>query len=586
MPNPLAEALTDAVIRRLASGQTYQRGADYFTHGHVGSLEELGDGVSAVVRGNQNYNVTLTADEGVLDYACGCPVGSEGDFCKHCVAAALGWLHRGDQLAKSSSRGKPKQITLAAAGKILQAEDKETLLGLMREWAKDNKRLRERLIIYAARRSSPGSAAAEVLRAFEKAVNVRGHLSYHKARSWARGVSAAIGPIEQLLKDGQAAAVVEICESALSLLLDAIASMDEGGDHFDGLTERLEDLHFQACQEARPDPVALAKRLFHAELQSDGTLFECAAQQYAEILGPKGMQAYRELAEAEWAKVPALRAGERSSRSVPVVGIMESLSRASGDVEELVAVMSRDLTTGYSYLRIAEAYRQAGQADKALLWAEKGFNAFPEHTDSRLRAFAAEEYHRRGRHGDAMKLVWSEFRERPYLETYKMLEGHAKKAGAWPEWRDRALADFRQRIADAKQRAQSNARPQWMQTAVDHSPLVEIFLYEENVDEAWREAQQEGCSDHLWLRLAAAREGEHPEDAAPIYLKQAEAIVPSRSGDYEDAVALLIKAAAVMRRMGQGPEFLRRLEALRTTYKARRNFIKLVEQNRKSLYLS
>jgi hypothetical protein len=48
----------------------------------------------------------------------------------------------------------------------------------------------------------------------------------------------------------------------------------------------------------------------------------------------------------------------------------------------------------------------------------------------------------------------------------------------------------------------------------------------------------------------------------------------------------LVKAAALMQRLGQGAEFVRRLEALRATYKAKRNFIKLVEQNRKSLYLS
>jgi len=29
------------------------------------------------VRGNQDYTISLTADEGVLDYSCDCPVGSE-----------------------------------------------------------------------------------------------------------------------------------------------------------------------------------------------------------------------------------------------------------------------------------------------------------------------------------------------------------------------------------------------------------------------------------------------------------------------------------------------------------------------------
>lgn len=58
----------------------------------------------------------------------------------------------------------------------------------------------------------------------------------------------------------------------------------------------------------------------------------------------------------------------------------------------------------------------------------------------------------------------------------------------------------------------------------------------------------------------------------------------TRNGRYEDAVGLLVKAAAVMKRMGQSADFVRNLEALRAKYKIKRNFIKLVEQSRSSLY--
>jgi uncharacterized Zn finger protein len=117
--------------------------------------------------------------------------------------------------------------------------------------------------------------------------------------------------------------------------------------------------------------------------------------------------------------------------------------------------------------------------------------------------------------------------------------------------------------------------------------LVEIFLYEGNADDAWREAGEGGCSDELWLQLAAGREKEHPEDAAPIYLKQAEAAIAATSnGRYEDSVGLLVKAAAVMKRIDRSGEFVSNLEALRVQYKIKRNFIKLVEQKRKSLYLA
>ena len=583
-----SRAMNDAVIRRLAGAQPYQRGLDYFSHGHVESLEKRGGSVHAVVRGNQDYTVTLTADDGVLDYSCDCSVGSEGAFCKHCVAAALAWLNRAAGPAKP--RGRAKELTLIDARKILQAEDKDTLVRMVLDWAKDDERLHERLILYAARRSGPDTGAAAVRRAFEKAVRVRDFVPYREAKGWARGVDNAIDSIAQLLSDGQAAAVIELCESALRSLLGAIQAVDDSDGHFGVLRDRLQDIHYRACQQARPDPGELARQLFQWELHSDFDVFYGAAARYAKILGVEGMKVYRELAEAEWEKVPPRTAKQERSewgQHYRITHIMESLAQVSGDIEQLVAVMSRDLSSAYGYLKIAEVYREARQQDNALLWAEKGLQAFPEHTDGRLREFAAKEYHRRRRHDDAMKLMWAEFSERPYLESYKTLERHARKAGTWPAWRERALGEILLRVAKAKDKTRSQTRPRWMQADDDHSVLVEIFLHEGDADEAWREAGVGGCSETLWLRLAAAREKEHPEDAAPIYLKQAETgIARTSNGRYEDSVSLLIKAAAVMKRMDRSAEFVLGMEALSVKYKIKRNFIKLLEQKRKSLYLA
>ena len=590
MSSHISRALNDTVVRRLAGERSYLRGHDYCQHGHVESLENDAGGVRAVVRGTQDYTVTLSSDDGVLDYTCDCPQGAEGAFCKHCVAVALAWLNRDTASAKSKARAKAKEVTLADAAKILRDEEMSVLIRMVLDWAKDDARLRERLLLYAARRSGPETGVTAALRAFERAVRVHGFAHYREASAWARAVDDAIDHIAQLLEDGQAAAVIELCESALQKLVGAVGAIDDSDGHLSVLRDRLEDIHFRACQKARPDAAGLARRLFECELHSELDVFFGAAERYARILGAKGLKEYRQLAQAEWEKVPARTAKDERSewgQYFRITHIMESLAKASGDVEELVAVMSRDVSHAHDYLRIAEAYREACQDDQALLWAEKGLQAFPERTDGRLREFAAEEYHRRRRHDDAMKLMWAEFSERPYLETYRTLERHAKKARNWPEWRDRALAEIRRRIAKAKEESRGHGGPRWTRPGDDHSQLVEIFLYELDNEAAWTEAQEGGCSDSLWLRLAAAREKENPADAAPIYLKQAEAaVIATRNGRYDDSVGLLVKAAAVMKRIDRTDEFRRSLEGLRVKYKIKRNFIKLVEQKRRSLYLS
>ena len=98
---------------------------------------------------------------------------------------------------------------------------------------------------------------------------MRNFVHYREATGWARGVDDAIDSIEQLLNDGQAAAVIELCESALRSLLAAIQAVDDSDGHFGTLRDRLQDIHYRACQEAGPDPAELAKRLFHWELNSD-----------------------------------------------------------------------------------------------------------------------------------------------------------------------------------------------------------------------------------------------------------------------------------------------------------------------------
>lgn len=588
MENELRLALTDAVIRRLAGEQAYRRGADYFTHGHVQSVEERGATVRSAVRGSDDYMVTLTAEDGVLNYSCDCPIGSDGEFCKHCVAAGLAWLNQANKTAKAPGRGKAKALTLDDVETILRAEGQETVIRMLLDWAKDDERLHDRLILYAARRSAPNGGADAVRRTFEKAVRVRGYLSYREAGAWARGVDDAIDSIEQMLNDGHPAAAVELCESALQALSTSIESVDDSDGHFSMLRDRLQELHYRACDEARPDPVDLAERLFQWELRSDFDVFYGAVERYAQFLGAEGMKVYRSLAETEWAKVP-VQTGKQTrtewGQHFRITHIMESLAKASGDIEELVGVMGRDLSSAYRYVRIAEVYRDAHQDDKALAWAEKGLQAFPERADSRLREFAAQEYHRRGRHGDAMKLIWSEFSERLYLETYKTLEKHAKTAGAWPEWRERALAEIRVRIASLREKVRGRSAPRWAEGETDNSTLVEIFLHEGNPEEAWREAETGGCSDRLWLQLAEAVEEKHPEEAAPVYLRLAEAAVTeARKSRYEEPVRLLVQAAELMRRMDRSQEFIQHLEALRVKHKIKRNLIKEIEQKRKWLY--
>jgi hypothetical protein len=76
---------------------------------------------------------------------------------------------------------------------------------------------------------------------------------------------------------------------------------------------------------------------------------------------------------------------------------MQTLAYRSGDVEKLVAIKSKDLSNSFAYLEIARIYKQAGDDEKALEWAEEGAWVFPGKGHPDLRRFLADEYHDTGR---------------------------------------------------------------------------------------------------------------------------------------------------------------------------------------------
>jgi hypothetical protein len=134
------------------------------------------------------------------------------------------------------------------------------------------------------------------LAAFRRAVDDAVDSHEYSVSPWdhIRSIQNVIGAIAELLEEGFAAEVVELSEYALAKI-EGIRDYAVDGTIY-GI---LEDLHHEACNQAKPDPEALAKRLFEWELGSDyGTFFD-AVNTYADVLGERGLAEYRRLVEKE-----------------------------------------------------------------------------------------------------------------------------------------------------------------------------------------------------------------------------------------------------------------------------------------------
>jgi uncharacterized Zn finger protein len=566
----------------MAGARSFERGEEYFANGQVRAITEESGAIAAKVQGTRPYRVKLWIEDDDLEYSCTCPVGADGEFCKHCVAVGLAWFEGED--IKAPQKGKRASgVTMEDVRAHLLGQDKSALVDMLVERAADDDRLRQRLFMKAAKRGAKGIDLATYRRAIDQVMEPGGFVDYRSAYEYAQGIEEVIESVEDLLNEGYAAEVIELSEYALGAVENAMGSVDDSNGEMGGILEQLQELHRRACKKGKPDPEALARRLFEWELRTEYDTFYGAAATYANLLGGKGLAVYRALAEEEWAKVPALAPGQddpkKYGKRFRITQIMEALARLTGDVGAVVAVKERDLSLAYHYLQIAEIYAKARQHDMALEWAERGVKAFSKRTDSRLREFLAGEYHRRKRHDEAMALMWAEFTESASLEQYKKLKAHADRTDSWAQWREKALDFLRSEIARAKN---ERLRNQWSwHRNADHSELVRIFLWEKNIEPAWREAQEGGCSNELWLALAAKREKEHPAEALPIYQRQIEPTLQRKNNDaYQDAIGFLRKVRELMVRVERKDEFTNYLDKIRASHRPKRNFMKLVDRER------
>jgi uncharacterized Zn finger protein len=580
----LTDLLTLSVIHRLSGSRSYARGEDYYESGRIRSLRYDDETIHAQVKGTHLYKAEIRLREGCLDYRCTCPKGTDGDFCKHLVAAGLAWLDRNlERDDRASLPRKPRPAKNADIRSWLRSLEKDQLVDMIMDQAEEDQVFADFLKMGTARRSEPIDTEG-LQEAIETALDYEDYEDQPAEWEYARRAGLVVALVRGILEEGKAEAARALAEYAIQTLDRALLEMEDPVG-LSGFMDDLMELHLAACRKAKPDPEQLAQRLFKWEMTSDSDLFSGVFERYHSVLGRKGTAVFRSLVEKEWQSIRPLGPdeddSERYGRRFRITELRKRVAEISGSLDELIDVMSRDLSTAYQFLQIAETRRQAGAHELAVEWAEKGLKAFPEKTDPRLREFLAEEYHYLKRHDEAIDLVWKNFTDHPVLDGYRTLKSHADRTHQWPKWQVKALMWIRNHLAEKKGKAQKNREKWWWIREPDHSLLVEIFLWEKNTDAAWMEAKAGGCSEELWLALARLRENQHPEDALAIYKRQVEPLIDQKSNmSYRGAIRFLEIIRKLMVRLQKESEFRAYLASLCTKHKAKRNFIKYLYQKK------
>jgi hypothetical protein len=581
----LSDVLTLSAIESLADRKTFARGKAYFHEGTVSRLEQSGDDVRANVQGTQRYCIELgVGGDGELTYECDCPVGEDGIFCKHAVAVALSWLENAceevfhaDEIERVKPGRKRKTYEEQIREYVATLSD-DALRALVLEAAERDMALRDKLLFAA--RAANASDLPSMKTAVRQATSISRPLEWREASAYGDGLMSLAAMLRERLAGPHAAQVVELTEIAIAGAEKSLEQIDDSGGGVMPAIQELAAVHLDACIQTRPDPAKLAERLF--SLQTDGVwdTFYNVLPAYATPLGEVGLSRYRKLVESRWDELPELLPSteyQRSSdsRRMRLEHAIASLAELDGDIDTLIRIRSKDLSSPYRFLQVAELCAKHGRHDDGLSWAERGLMASGKQPDARLLDFCITEYLRRREFAKADEYGWRRFQLRPTAEAFKALLGVAKATGTSDSTRERALQHLWS-LVENEESTTKEKRSFW-QTPT-RTELVKVFVAEHDNDSAWDAFRGGPVTIGMWSTVAAVRGRTHPLDAIEVYYRLLPIALENgaRNARYDEAFDIVRAIKRLRSDLGDDGKFADELESIKQAYRAKRNFIKLL----------
>lgn len=532
-------------IRDLAGGAAFGRGEAYFEQGRV-TVSTLGaSGFDATAHGTSRYRLWLRQDDDSLQFDCSCPAAADGSFCKHLVAGSLAWIQGEDDDSPATA-----EDDLHAA---LLNEPRERLAEWLYQAAMWNAGLEKQL------RLKLSNDPAALKKSLSALLRTGGFLDWRRSQDYALGLDAPLEILESLLERNPDQCF-ELTDYVVKRLLRIYERADDSSGMIGDRMHEFAELHARAASKAGVPGARLAGRLHKLKQQEDWKLFPL--ERYWDALGSKGQAAYIRRVDKALAALPRTNDEYDFSEryeNIRVLAWREEIARCQGDFDTLIALLSRDLSSGHDYERIVKACREFGHDALAMSWAERGLKEQPRWPG--IRRLVAEEYLRAGLDKEARDLLWEDFRHRPGPETWQRLK--TASADQWPGIRQEALAELAEReprLDDGRQ---------------DASKRLQLLLEDEAPEEALELAAKQAAHPQLLARLAKWVSAEHPKAAAGLFRRAADAELPRADAKSYKHVVPLIRFAA---RLDDSPETRDWIEQIRSRYKNRPKLMGMMEK--------
>lgn len=526
----------------LADEGSLIRGEDYARQGRVEVTRTAAGRVDAQVHGTTTYDVVLHA----RDWSCTCPVGISGDFCKHLVATALvasgetgGPPDTSDDLEEVPQRG------IEGVATWLAAMDDRDLREVLGELAREHPDAMDALVLAHGRATGDVSALLPLV----QSLRTRRHLDWRAADDHGREAHEVADELERALTPATAAALVPLLETAIADLVRVIGRSDDSSGIQGDAAGRLLALHAQAATLAPPDPGRLARWLIKNTFD-DAMFLEPDVVRYASALGEGGLATYRRELDERLEATPESPSGQEARRRLAVL---------DGDIDTIVELVGRDLSSVVHYDALVAALLEAGHEDAALQYALDGTHAGTSgQRTPRLYDVAARLLRARGRAEEALALRRRQLADLPTASSYAALREEARASDTWATERLAALDVLLERAPRA-----------W----------ITVLLDEGETDLAWEAANDLPLDASTLVRLVRARARTHPEDVFDAYVTLIEEhlrVADQRS--HRQAVAYLQELGRAAALAGQADRYVALVSDLLETHRRRPTLVTMLER--------
>lgn len=493
------------------------RGLDYYESGSVISFRIEDSRIIAKVRGNNIYDIEISAEGDKLDASCNCPYDGYG--CKHIVAVLYKWINEKDKTREQTeSKRTSRNIDIKDE---LAKLDKQNLVEIVSVFAEKYADVKRDLLIRLTKEDSTVSFPAKeiVLGQIKELLHSRrDFISYQEMPSTIRRLYEIK---EAILKYPPNIRVYLLEELSKKCIKAEEYSDDSDGDLGMLVEECLGELgkaiHEQNLSFEEKKPIML-KNLDN--LEDDDYSFEHG---YFDLLVeiPTNKEDFEFLIND--IKTRMSNRKEDYEKGIYEDMLTELYKRANMD-DKYLEMLIEDAEKNKNFFPLIEYWRNKGNVEKAIELAEEGIKGKEKpwtSSNDRLYEFLDSTYSSQNKKTDLLRIKLLHFKDYASLSKYKDIMDLCEQLGNW-----------------------SNIKGGLIKNA-DGQVLIEIYLFENDLEKAYEKLMRSSREyvDTFKDKIAKALANKYPEKSLKIYFSLVDEFIATAQRDGYKIASLYAKKA-------------------------------------------